>query len=176
MDAKNDDRGLEPDDDQALWELLGRARAVAPSPYFVRRVLRDLDADGEAATVGGFARGWRAWFRPGWILAASGAAAVLVAVLGVLSFSSVPVAPPAPVARRSSVTVPPSFAVVAPSAAVSAPAVAAVPKAQTAPTASAAVFQIPADVRPQDVDVIADLDNLVAREETNAWTDDTSRF
>jgi hypothetical protein len=175
MDSKNDDRGLEADDDQALWDLLGRARSVEPSPYFVRRVLRDLDADAAGAAESP-AGGWRAWWRPGWILA--GSTAVLAAAFGLFTLSSIPVAQPPPVVRQPVAAVP-APGVVAPPAAVpvlDVPDVAAVGVAQAAPAESAAVFQLPADVRPQDVDVIADLDNLVAREETNAWTDDTSRF
>ncbi len=32
------------------------------------------------------------------------------------------------------------------------------------------------EVAPQDVEVIADLDNLISREESRLWTDDTARF
>jgi hypothetical protein len=164
MDPKDDGANLEADRDQALWQLLGRSRPVEVSPYFARRVLRDLDAG--IAGRDPAPSGWRAWWRPAWILA-GGTAAVAVA-LGIFTFSSIPVAQqqPLPMARRAAVSSVPVIAVAPASRAVPAPA---------AGDAAAAV-EVADDVSPQDVDVIADLDNLVAREETNVWTDDTSRF
>jgi hypothetical protein len=149
---KHEGTGLEPDRDEELWELLGKARPVRVSPYFARRVLRDLDA-GDAP-----AHGWLAWRLPGWIVASSTAAVAIV--LGFLSFSSIPVAQAPPMAQRQAVL-----------------RVSPVPRAAASTPSAAGVFEVADDVSPQDIDVIADLDNLVAREETNEWTDDdTSRF
>lgn len=62
-----------------LWDVLGRAsKPPAPSPYFARRVLRDLDLD--AGGKSGSADGWFAqirWFRA-WMPVAA-AIALLVA-------------------------------------------------------------------------------------------------
>jgi hypothetical protein len=161
-DPKHDGGGLEADSDQALWKLLGQARPVEVSPYFVRRVLRDLDAGG--AVADGAASRWRSWWRPGWMFAGSGAVAAVV--IGIFSFSSIPVAQPPSALHRQ----------VASAAPATQAAQAVQPEAAAAPNTVAAVAEVPDDVSPQDVDVIADLDNLVAREETNVWTDDTSRF
>ncbi len=48
----------------------------------------------------------------------------------------------------------------------------------TARTAAPAGRQVAdvEEVAPQDVEVIADLDNLISREESRLWTDDTARF
>jgi hypothetical protein len=168
--------------EQALWDLLGRNRPVEVSPFFVRRVLRDLDA--EASTSwNDAAAGWRAWLKPAWIL--GGSTAGLAVVAGVLSFASLTGRPlPAAVRRQvgPSVVLAPIASAAAP-AAVALPAP-AVPVGLTAPAVAAvavngdpsATLDLGDDVSPQDVDVIADLDNLVAREETSVWTDDTSRF
>ncbi len=43
--AANDSRDETPaGNDQALWQLLGHARAVEASPYFARKVLREIQA------------------------------------------------------------------------------------------------------------------------------------
>jgi hypothetical protein len=167
-DPKNDDAGAETGRDEALWELLGKARPVRVSPYFVRRVLRDLDA-GDAVADNDLAAGWRAWLRPAWLLAAGTAA--LAVVIGVVSLPSFPSLPMngRPVAVATRVHLPRQVATV--------PAVLPAPAAPAASTSGGAPdVELASDVSPQDVDVIADLDNLVAREETSVWTDDTSRF
>ena len=176
MDHNDEGTGLEGDDNQALWKLLGHARPVEVSPYFARRVLRDLDA-GSAVDE---AAGWRAWLRPGWILAGS-AAAVGAVVLGVASFSSPTVVQPRAVVSRRPIPSLPTVVIQQPVSPVRArPAVTAVPMVAAMPVTPVvkadAAIEVADDVSPQDVDVIADLDNLVAREETNVWTDDTSRF
>jgi hypothetical protein len=182
MDPEQGGTGLEADRDQALWKLLGRARAVEVSPYFSRRVLRDL-----AAGVGEASGGWRAWLRPAWIL--GGGMAVVAVALGMISLSFLPGAQPVPMgngqrqARSAGPRVAPAVAG-APDAAVPPAATASVAAAPAVvasapaivPANGAALVDGPDGVSPQDVDVIADLDNLVAREETDVWTDDTSRF
>jgi hypothetical protein len=47
----NDLRGEAPgENDQALWELLGRARRIEASPYFARKVLREVESAPEPVT------------------------------------------------------------------------------------------------------------------------------
>jgi hypothetical protein len=36
-----------PESDEALWNLLGKARRIEPSPYFARKVLRAIEASEE---------------------------------------------------------------------------------------------------------------------------------
>jgi hypothetical protein len=176
MESKHDDNELPTAGEQALWDVLARHRPVEVSPYFVRRVLRDLDAETSAPREE-TAAGWRAWLRPAWILA--GSTAVAAAVVGVFSFASLTGFPlPAAVHPQVGLSV-----VQVPMASAAAPAVDAAPPVPAAPAVAAVAVNGDAagadlgdDVSPQDVDVIADLDNLVAREETSVWTDDTSRF
>ena len=58
--------GLDPADDEALWRLLGRARGTEVSPYFARRVLREVTLF-EEEKQGGRVRGggWLAGLRGG---------------------------------------------------------------------------------------------------------------
>lgn len=58
-----------PEEDDALWRVLGKARRVQPSPFFARNVLREI-------RVQPHRRGWLRWWKPS--LAASGA---LVAIM-----------------------------------------------------------------------------------------------
>ncbi len=58
-EGKDTTGGLDPADDAALWRLLGRARAPEISPYFARRVLREV-ALAEEAKRGAHTRG-RGW-------------------------------------------------------------------------------------------------------------------
>ncbi len=156
--------GLEPDRDEALWKLLGRSRRVEVSPFFGRRILRDLEAGTTTAP------GWVAWLRPGWALA--GGVAAVVLSLGVWSFSSLPAGPSAPLTDSHPLA---SLQIVEPVLALVAPAVVAPAPVEPAPRRTA-IMAAAEDYGPQDVEVIADLDNAVAREETNVWTDETSRF
>ncbi len=147
--------GLDPADDAALWRLLGRAREPQVSPYFARRVLREVTLF-EEGKRGGSARGqgWlagarRLWLRPR-AMVWQGAICVGVFWLSVVLTTNTPRhdAPPTKVS------------------------------ADLALTAAPAGRQV-ADVdgvAPQDVEVIADLDNILSREESRLWTDDTARF
>ena len=144
---KEDGAGFDPDRDEVLWTLLGRGRPTEVSPFFARRVLRDLQADAAPNR-------WWAWLRPGRVVV--GGFAVAVMSIGVFSLL-----PP-----RGAVRTEPMTAAVRPLSPVPAVATAFPPAAVAAAD----------DVTPQDIEVIADLDNTVAREETNVWTDETSRF
>lgn len=74
------DEPLAPGD--PVWDLLGRARpAPAPSPYFARRVLREvrfLAEENESAAAAPAPWNWRAWLRS-W---APAAVALTLAVSG----------------------------------------------------------------------------------------------
>ena len=111
--------------------------------------------------------GWRAWLQRGWLLA--GSTAVCAVVSGIFSFPSLPGTQPRPALSRQLVSPVP--------VAVHPQLVSPAPGPATPAGNGATAIEVADDVSPQDVDVIADLDNLVAREETNVWTgDDTSRF
>lgn len=65
---------MEPEDDQQLWDLLGRSAAPKLSPFFARNVVRKFREEPDRL-------GWvRAWFRPRRLIAASAAAIAIVAM------------------------------------------------------------------------------------------------
>jgi hypothetical protein len=61
------------EEDEKLWDLLGRATEPAVSPFFARNVLRKLrEAQGESAS--------RRWYAR-WLVPAAGVAVVIIAGL-----------------------------------------------------------------------------------------------
>ena len=154
-ERKDTPDGLDPADDAALWRLLGRAREPQISPYFSRRVLREVTLS-EGAKGGGRTHGWgwlaglRGVLRRPWAAVWPGAVCVAVFWVSVVLTTNAPRhdASPAKVSADAALT--------------------------TAP-ASRQVADVE-EVAPQDVEVIADLDNLISREESRLWTDDTARF
>lgn len=152
IEGKQTQDGMEPEDDEALWRLLGRARTPEAGPYFSRRVLREVaQAEGSpraGAGIGGWLTRWRtAWRRPG---AAVWPGAVAVAGFWLAVVLTTPSSTPGGVtfhARPEPVT------------SVAEPV--AVPAAEDV-------------VAPQDVEVIADLDNVITREENRLWAEDTT--
>ncbi len=152
-------------EDDALWRLLERALQPAPvSPYFARRVLREvaaLEKDRPAAPGAARwpARRWREWFRLASAAFACVLAATVLTVVGGTWLSSTRrPTPVAPVAVEETVL----------------SEVVTELRADPAPTV--ALASEPA-VTAQDVEVIADLDNVLSREESRLWTeDDTARF
>ena len=154
-EGKDETGGLDPGDDAALWSLLGRHEPpVKVSPYFARRVLREIALE-EPPSGGWFGRLRGAWsLLPRHTAVWSGALA-----FGMLCLSAVLTIP----ANRPPVSRP---AAVSGSDAVEVPA----PLAEVAPLANALPVQ--------DDEVIADLDNLLSREESRLWTEDpdTARF
>ena len=154
-EGKDETDGLDPRDDEALWNLLGRHEPpVKVSPYFARRVLREV-ALGEQSPAGWSARWRRFWtLTPRHTAVWSGAFA-----LGVLCLSAVLTIPASP---RSLVH----------SSTVLAPAELATPAAATG--SGGQETERFADAAPvQDEEIIADLDNLLSREESRLWTEDT---
>lgn len=72
MDSERKD-GFDRDD--PLWDVLGRASQPSePSPYFARRVLRDLDLANTKPVAGGFSG--RRWFQS-WLPVAAAIALLL---------------------------------------------------------------------------------------------------
>ena len=158
--------GLDPRDDEVLWNLLGKQTPpVKPGPYFARRVLREVALTEERRG------GWSTFLRRLWLPTPRHTAAWSGAfALGVLCVSAV-------------LTIPASRPPFTRSAAADFPAEAAAPA--VAPAADAFLPSAPepkplAEAAPaaQDVEMIADLDNLLDREESRLWTEDsdTARF
>jgi hypothetical protein len=113
------------EDDERLWELLGRAPEVELSPFFARNVLRRIREQSSWSARA------RSWFSLRRLLPISGFA---VAVIGTYLFLHTP-------ASRQDLT--------------------------TEPDAIAKI-----DV--QDYEVVADLDDLLASDETSLWDDNSS--
>ena len=111
---------MERQDDNELWDILGRVPEPTLSPFFARKVLRKIRQ--EAA---GFGRA-RSWFSLRRLVAA---AAVAVLVVGMA------IATHHPVSQR----------------------------------ASANDSDVVAKIDPQDYDVVADLDELIAWDENTVW-------
>jgi hypothetical protein len=111
---------MERQDDNELWDMLGRVPAPTLSPFFARNVLRKIRQE---AT--GFDRA-RMWFSLRRLVAAS---AVAVVVVGMA------IATHHPVSKR----------------------------------VSANDSDVVAKIDPQDYDVVADLDELIAWDENTVW-------
>lgn len=135
-------------EDEALWAVLGRAqRPVSPSPYFTRRVLREVALLEEAEPA------WQRWL--GGLLAgrrlgvAAGATCALL-----LTAASVGLLP-SRAARRAHRR-----------AALSSPALPAISGVSPVPAA------VDESLSEKDLRVIADLDETLDSEENGVWLDD----
>jgi hypothetical protein len=112
------------EDDQQLWDLLGRAPKAELSPFFARDVVRSIR---ERSARFDWLRGWLSPWR---LVPVTGAAiAVIATILAVHQPAS-----------RNPADSPPDVIV---------------------------------RIDPQDYDVVADLDELLATDETSLWDDDT---
>ena len=61
-------------DDEKLWDLLGRSREPEVSPFFARNVVRKIrEAQGETPA--------RPWFNVRWLVPAAGVAVTVIAAL-----------------------------------------------------------------------------------------------
>lgn len=161
-EGRDDKDGMDRQDDDAFWTLLGRAAPPAlVSPYFSRRVLREV-----ALADQGRAAGW--W---GSLRSASMAASVFrrtalwsgvfsgACALGLLCLHSGLQTPETRSARHAHVR------------AVQAAPTTPPPAAQTVAAAEAReAVPVP------EAEVVADLDNILEREESRLWTEDTARF
>lgn len=76
------------DDDQELWDLLGRGAEPKISPFFARNVLREIRQPSDWTTL-------RGWLNPRRLVPAAGMAAALLAVVFLRMHTAVaPLAPP----------------------------------------------------------------------------------
>jgi hypothetical protein len=114
---------MQPEDDQQLWDLLGRTAEPKLSPFFARNVVREIRPE---ASRFGRAQDWFSLRR---LVAAS---AVVIVVIGMAIATHTP---------RSS---------------------------QKSPEREPDVV---AKIDPQDFDVVADLDELLAWDEDSLWTE-----
>ena len=119
------------EDDQQLWDLLGRNPAPGVSPFFARNVLRRLR---EQPT---WAAAFRPWFRLRRLIPLSGAVAAIAGAVFMMYQAPV---------QEQSVTEQP-------------------------PNEEAELF---AKIDPQDYEVVADLDDLLASDENNLWDESSS--
>ena len=116
---------MERQDDNELWDILGRAPEPTLSPFFARNVLRKIRQEATR-----FERA-RSWFSLRRLVAAS-AVAVLVVGMAIATHH--------PVLQR----------------------------------ASANDSDVVAKIDPQDYDVVADLDELIAWDENTVWEEKPS--
>ena len=111
---------MEPQDDNELWDILGRVPEPTISPFFARNVLRKIRQE---ATRLDRARNWFSLRR----LAATSVVAIVVVGMAIATHH--------PVSR----------------------------------TTSANDVDVVAKIDPQDYDVVADLDELIAWDENTVW-------
>ncbi len=167
--------------DQELWQLLGRAKPPEVSPYFARRVLRETASLAQTRPAAAVWRGLQAWWQAGLPLLhppraaawpGAGVAAAICAFTALLTFSNgnnLPLRTVSPVWQpAASLEARPSNAVVD----------AALADHSASPTLTIALDAAAAEgtLTPQDAEVIADLDTLLAREEDHLWTDDSAAY
>ena len=114
------------EDDEPLWDLLGRAPQPKPSPFFARNVLRRIRQESHWSAKA------RSWFRLRRLIPLSGLA---VAVIGAIIFLHNPSLPQRPTNNEPDLL---------------------------------------AKIDPQDYDVVADLDDLLASDENSLWDDETT--
>lgn len=114
------------EDDEQLWDLLGRAAEYNLSPFFARDVLREIRQEPRRAQI---TRVWLSWRR---LVPASVAAAAIVA--GILALQH----PTKPQIK------------------------------------SRGDADVVARIDPNDYEVVADLDDLLAAEEDGLWDDNSN--
>lgn len=111
------------EDDQELWDLLGKADAPALSPFFARNVVRQIRQEPD------WRESVRCWLTPRRLIPAAAVALAIVA-------TTLSIQPP----QTSDDTVPETVA----------------------------------KLDPQDFEIVADLDDLIAMQEEGLWEDETS--
>jgi hypothetical protein len=112
------------EDDQELWDLLGKAATPALSPFFARNVVRQVREEGDSR------RNLFSWLRPRVVVPAAAFAVALMLAGTTL--------------QRS---------------------INGTPQDNLPETLAA--------IDPQDFEVVADLDDLIALEDDNLWDDDS---
>ena len=129
------------DEQDDLWELLGRAKAPHVSPFFSRNVLRAIREEKQEKPLA-FRFRWR------WLTLSATACGIVVAAIIAFQHTPVPQASPAPVAaQQTQMQEPPS-----------------------AQPDQVAVLAQEVSASP-DYQVINHLDELLASEETSVWLD-----
>ena len=112
------------EDDQQLWDLLGKARSTEVSPFFARNVVRTIRERPQPFE-------WlRRWLSPSKLIPATGLAMAVIAAMLMMH---------RPGSRNPADDTP----------------------------------DVIVAIDPQDYDVVADLDELMAADENNLWDDDT---
>ena len=166
--------GLDACGDAALWDLLGRAEAPKAGSYFSRRVLREVSLLGETQAA---ARWWQPealWRTCRRLPRLAFVAGTPVAAL-LLLFLGLHLNPPGRQTPAGAPAVTTTAKGSGDEAVPQEPAlVENIPAA--APAASVASASLPEGVSAQDVEVIAELDTLLKREQNRLWTEDTARF
>jgi hypothetical protein len=114
------------EDDEQLWDLLGRAAERKLSPFFARNVLRQVRQEPRSFQI---ARAWLSWRR---LLPASGLAIATLAAIIAMQHPSAP--------QKQSDLEPDAVA----------------------------------KIDPQDYEVVADLDDLLASEENGLWDENST--
>jgi hypothetical protein len=112
------------EDDEHLWDLLGRAAAPKISPFFARNILRQIREEPRWSIRA------RSWFSLRRLIPASGFAVAVIAAIIFVHNASVPQKP------------------------------------------AASEFDPIAKIDPQDYEVVADLDELLASDENSLWDDE----
>jgi hypothetical protein len=115
------------EDDQKLWDLLGRTAEYKPSPFFARNVLREIRQESRPVETG---RGWLSWRR----LAPASAALLGLILAGILTLQH----PTKPQIQSVGDT------------------------------------DVVTKIDPQDYEVVADLDDLLAADENGLWDDNSN--
>jgi hypothetical protein len=114
------------EDDEQLWDLLGRAAEYKLSPFFARNILREVRSAPRPAEI---ARVWLSWRR---LVPASAAVAAILAGILALQHPTKP------------------------------------------QNQSEGDADVVAKIDPQDYEVVADLDDLLASDETDLWDENSN--
>jgi hypothetical protein len=155
---------MNPEDDQQLWDLLGKARSHRLSAFFSRNVLRQVKQEPELLRGTGRWLNWK-------ILAPVSAVAAVAVVAATMFFRTAPVGP-------DTASQPPTLAK-APISKAPVPEV----TVETPPETKAVVEKVDppksdigevAAVDEQDYDTVANLDDLLVLYETSLWDENTS--
>ena len=178
FDHISEPTGLE--NDQQLWQTLGRAKKPEVSPYFTRRVLREAAAVSQSGPASALWRGLQAWWRAGLPLLRPPRAAAWSGALAAVAICAASVVMTFPNGAADLHLAPPvrSWHQEQPdqSGTDSAFAPDGTDADGSGTTEVAATGAAGDTLTQQDADVIADLDDLMAREETHLWTDDNAAF
>jgi hypothetical protein len=151
-------KNMKREDDQKLWDLLGRAAAPRLSPFLARNVLRQVREEPRPF------QGAKAWLRFRILVPASGVALAVIAA-AVFLRSSWPMQNAPPKGPETVMARQPAAKIDVPAKRVE--ATAQIDSQESQPEAVAKI-----DV--QDYDVVANLDDLLVLYETSLWDENSS--